>query len=53
MRNVLTVSVVRDGATTIPALEAAVCSNFKAHFNLGADAPCPLTTRVSVSVQQK
>lgn len=53
MYDVLTVSVVRDGATTIPELEAAVCSNFKAHFNLEADAPCPLTTRVSVSVRQR
>lgn len=53
LNGALTVAVVRDGAQTIPAVEAAVCSNFKARYGMAESEPCPLTLKVALTVEQR
>jgi len=53
MQDALTVAIIRDEAATIAEVEAAVCSNSKAYFELAENAACPVTMKVTLSVTQK
>lgn len=50
----LTEAVIRDEAyDNLNGLQTAVCSNFKAHVGLSANADCPMTMRVSLSASER
>lgn len=53
MKYALEAAIIRDEASTIAAVEAAVCSNFKARLGLAENAACPVAMKVALTVTQK